>query len=543
MMLMAQALTCVIVLWDQGLLSNLPEQLLKDKVLVVLFQALTRTLHTQNPGGSWGNPECRETTAYAILTLGTLASLPFADALRLYTESAIEEGRAYLSQADDKLSRPDYLWVEKVTYGSNALSQAYILASLKASPLTYKFGPNVEDLCNIPMKNVARFTKFYTQLPLFANTPEWQIQASLLEGYLFLPQLRRVRLDIFPRSDMEEDKYFEYIPFTWTGSNNLDGTFLGANFLYEMMIISFLNYQADEYMEAVVGTQFSHALNEVKDLINRIFHEVETKDLGVRRQSHQEQNGDTKFTNGTGSLEANGNHIPYAETDIMTVYKTLKRFVEYVLNHPEVMTASPHDQRRLRHELKVFLLAHVDQIEDNSRFSQQEISPSANTTFQTPRGSFFDWVRSTSSDHTSCPYAFAFVTCLFGHGRDFFRTTEEKYIAQDLCRHLATMCRMYNDYGSLVRDRLEKNLNSVNFPEFGSAEEAGTDTALKDRLFRLADYERRCLDMALAELRKAGRGDTVGIVKMFCNVTDTYGQIYVLKDIASRMVKDKETDA
>lgn len=32
--------------------------------------------------------------------------------------------------------------------------------------------------------------------------------------------------------------------------------------------------------------------------------------------------------------------------------------------------------------------------------------------------------------------------------------------------HLGRMCRQYNDYGSLARDQEERNLNSLNFPEF-----------------------------------------------------------------------------
>ena len=535
---MAQAFMRLVTIWDQGLLPTFSEQLLKDKVLLVLFQALTRVLQTQNTSGSWGNHQSREPTAYAILVLTTLQSLPFAYPLRPHITSAIEKGRASLRSVDNDILKPEYLWIEKVTYGSVALSNAYVLASLKAPSSLYEFGYRLRGLTSIPMKNVTKFTKFYAQIPLYAGVAEWQLQASLIEGYLFLPQLKRVNRDIFPRSDMEEDKYFEYIPFTWTGANNLEGTFLGANFLYEMMIISFLNYQADEYMEAVVGGRFSDSPDTIRDIIKRIFEEFNVRDLSNGHGSLQNVNDLDKSLNGTNSRETNGAKVPGFAADCADVYKTLQRFVTYVLSHPRVRSSSAYDQRRLRHELKVFLLAHVDQIEDNNRFSKQEISHNSNTLFETPRGSFFDWVRTTSSDHTSCPYSFALVACLFGSGQDFFKTVEAKYIAQDMCRHLATMCRMYNDYGSLMRDRLEKNLNSFNFPEFGSGGKAEADERLKERLFGLAQYERKCLEMSLGELQKVSSDETIKILKMFCNVTDTYGQIYVLKDIASRMTKD-----
>ena len=41
---------------------------------------------------------------------------------------------------------------------------------------------------------------------------------------------------------MEEDQYFDIIPFTWTACNNRKGTFASTSFIYAMMIVSFLNY-------------------------------------------------------------------------------------------------------------------------------------------------------------------------------------------------------------------------------------------------------------------------------------------------------------
>lgn len=93
---------------------------------------------------------------------------------------------------------------------------------------------------------------------------------------------------------------------------------------------------------------------------------------------------------------------------------------------------------------------------------------------------------------------------------------------------------MYNDYGSIARDRGERNVNSVNFPEFAGGAKEGRQKAL----FALAEYERVNMQRGLARL-----GDLTGQdkrqlmerVRMFCNVTDLYGQIYVARDIASRM--------
>lgn len=122
-------------------------------------------------------------------------------------------------------------------------------------------------------------------------------------------------------------------------------------------------------------------------------------------------------------------------------------------------------------------------------------------------------------------------------GLDCFKIAKEKYLAQDLCLHLATMCRMYNDFGSVPRDRQEQNLNSVNPIEFGIDT---PDKSVKDELFYLAEYERECMSQAMMRLDTFALGGeskkrTLRVFKMFCDVTDLYGQIYyVAKDIGVR---------
>ena len=110
---------------------------------------------------------------------------------------------------------------------------------------------------------------------------------------------------------------------------------------------------------------------------------------------------------------------------------------------------------------------------------------------------------------------------------------------------MATVCRQYNDYGSIVRDRAEKNINSVNFPEFCGEESTGaapktvaqSEQKFKDDLMWVAEYERECCMTALDRLENETGLDarTKRILRMFVDVTDLYGQIYVAKDIASRM--------
>ena len=107
---------------------------------------------------------------------------------------------------------------------------------------------------------------------------------------------------------------------------------------------------------------------------------------------------------------------------------------------------------------------------------------------------------------------------------------------------------MYNDLRSAERDRDEGNLNSIDFPEFDA--HGGVENK-KKALFRLAANERSCPREALTRLEEQRR-DAVEetrnmeaarlgerrmcIWSMFCDEVDLYGQVYVVRDISSRML-------
>lgn len=546
-MLMADAFSAALALWDAGKLPSLPEKLVRDGIVISLFQALIRTLQTQNDDGSWGTRGSREETSYAVLTIAKAAILPIAESLHPLITKAIESGKRFIENTQE--STPVYLWIEKVSYGSAALTESYSLAALKAaglpqSPLSAK----TRDLIRVPEQKVKHFTRFYAEIPLFAETPAWRLQAALVEGYLFLPQLREMRLDVFPRTGMEDDKYFEYIPFTWTSNSALDNKFLSSKTLLDMMIISFLNYQADEFMEAVVGRYFGDRTSDVVAVIDSVF-------AGLKRQPADESM--------SSDSEAGGEDLPTPPDDTIMeedspeqvdgkgkpslgdVRQILHAFITHVMRHPAVQAANVTMAAAVEVELRMFLLSHLQQAADNDRFTTQQNVNDLGAVFQSPRSSFYRWVQSTSSDHTSCPYSFVLYQCLLVEGlagRDCFPSVQEKYVAEAMCRHLAVLCRMYNDYGSLRRDRDEKNLNSINFPDFhgGAVDEATDEASLKARLHALAEYERGNVERAFVRLQELAQESKVqqrmmNKIRVFINVTDLYGQIYVARDIASRM--------
>lgn len=235
-------------------------------------------------------------------------------------------------------------------------------------------------------------------------------------------------------------------------------------------------------------TRFAGRLTEAGQLIDSLFDvvDLETKAYGdiqhVSTESTTYVSGDTLQGGAYPSATPKPVAPQHTKHD-MEVHQILRRFVEHVLCHSAVQAASNYDKMCLRQELRLFLLAHIEQIENNTHMFSQDSQHNSPAFYQNPNRTFFDWVRNTSSNQTSCPYSCAFALCLLGNGHDFFRTSNEKYLGQAAYRHLATLCRLYNDCGSLVRDRLEKNLNSLNFPNFHSAQNSEEDEMLKKRPF------------------------------------------------------------
>lgn len=144
-MLMTKALTSLLRAWHTGNYSQLPHLLLQGKVLPTLFDCLVQTIQSQCLDGSWGCKGSREETSYAILTLVSLLSLPFLEALRPVIISAIDRGRSFLQASTSR--KPEYVWVEKVIYGCRRLAEVYTIAAMRTVIDLPIAGPRVADLC------------------------------------------------------------------------------------------------------------------------------------------------------------------------------------------------------------------------------------------------------------------------------------------------------------------------------------------------------------------------------------------------------------
>lgn len=509
-MLASQALIRLLHLYESAIIE-VPETLLQVKVMVVLFQILSRILQQQNEDGSWGSIKSREETAYAIITLANVDSLPFVAPIAGQIEVAISRGRKFLKSVkaieDLALTPSDYVWAGKVSYGVENVCHSYVLAAIHTPIPQFLLGPRVAGLVNIPTKRLSGFAKFYSRLPMFADTEIWKLKAWLIEGYLFLPDLEKMRLSLFSRDGMDAEKYFEYLPFSWTGPNGLEGIHAGAQTLFDMMMVSMVNYQVDEFFDGVVARGDLYSVAQLRRIIDKLF-------AGLQMEPN------VALVNGIDIMGSFDREI----------YRQLEEFLRFAMTYPRVQSASPRDKEQLKLELRTYLLAHAQQCEDSMKLRRQRTQQS----FISPPSSYFRWARNTASDHLSSAYAFAFMRCLLGNGEDYFPNSEIKYVAQDCCTHLSVVCRMFNDYGSLERDRKESNLNSMFFPDFEG--ELKSDKELQEELLTLTKYERKCLALAFEELKSAcgeSHRRIYEMIRLFYGASEIYTEVYEIRDLST----------
>jgi hypothetical protein len=528
--------TCVLFLrnLDEGsILASFGD--ITERLQPLLTQIHSQLLLKQNPNGSWGSG-LPEVTAYGVQALISILSVPWLTAASDGIMKAIESGRQYLIATYHTWHNCQHLWIEKVTCAMPNIAWAYIVSALGTSTVQKPWTGALRSLALAPNDRLIHFQKFFSKLPLFEEHHRGSqiVLLSLYESFAFSARFRKALVRIFPRFGMTKDKYLEYIPFTWTSCNNLS-TPVTEDILLDMMILSALNFQVDEYMETVVGSFGVSALKDIEDIIHYIFAtnpNEEAPSLKSRVLSDLSVKTASENENEQQGSKSTGLRLQ----DVMDV---IRNYVDHVLRHPKVIKSSPILRQQLRVELHDFLLAHVAQIRQSEYLIQRENG--MEEVYSGP--SYYNWVHSTGKDNTSCPFSFTFYCCLISEpGETCFKTSRSKYLAQDLCHHLATMCRQYNDYGSIARDREEANLNSVDFDEFNTSIDQGAvgkdereaDACKLKQLFWLAEYERECLNFARRELEKEVSESIMRKIMLFVNVTDLYGQIYVARDIASR---------
>jgi hypothetical protein len=133
-MLISRSLVELFSRWSFGGLPLFEGDVVVFQIVPLLLRCLSQILASQRPNGAWGLLGPFEETAYAVLALVSLLSLPLPVSLSRKAILAMEMGRAFLLTRGD--THCEFLWIEKITYGSKHLMDTYVLTALNASSVT-----------------------------------------------------------------------------------------------------------------------------------------------------------------------------------------------------------------------------------------------------------------------------------------------------------------------------------------------------------------------------------------------------------------------
>ena len=129
-MLISQAFTRLRSMWNDGDLDGLSDELAMDLLPHVLESLMLHTLETQNTDGTWGISHSYEETAYAVLALAN--GFSSVSLKSRHSDIAVSITKAREVLLCENQQEPTRLWVEKVTYSSEILTESYVLAALNS---------------------------------------------------------------------------------------------------------------------------------------------------------------------------------------------------------------------------------------------------------------------------------------------------------------------------------------------------------------------------------------------------------------------------
>ncbi|KAL8836472.1 MAG: hypothetical protein Q9170_002905 [Blastenia crenularia] len=560
-MLLAETLVKLLEVWDRGYLTKLPEALLLDRLPVTLVQLLTQTLNDKVFEIAKSGEKSMEILAYAIITLKRLYPVPWLGTLSEETLSRIRQGQKSLANHSATAYGPQYVWVEKVTYSSFNLTDAYYLAAMRPPKSLYIWTEKVKNLILTMPTQEKKITHMFSKLRCFESDPTWKISASVVEGLTFLPQLRSSCKTILAgETRTAKNEYLSFIPCTWVIVNNIRKLGLDTYLLWDMMVLTLGNFRVDEWMETVTTGIDATGLFRIKQIIQTL---CEERYL----EKPEPINGINIDMTDLKSPPISPASAPAPEPSpaqssvpqsLAFLDGALSPYISTILDHPRIRSHPSLNQVALRISLKSFLNSHTHQSITNLSFSTQ-VSPSL------PYSDFANWLRDVSAPSVSAPFSFTFLTTLLD---DLPSELIINYLSQKFSDRIAIMSRMYNDLGSLTRDIAEKNVNCANFlldQSMRQSKEKETENdkkgsqlaEAKARLEILAAYERDAVDLAGSRLvdailaggikssvlwsgQRRKRERWANVVRLFLGVAELYADLYLMKDLSNKQQQQQK---
>lgn len=474
-----------------------------------LFQCMTSTLQSQQADGSWGRKGPREETSYAILTLACLLTLPIAQPFRPQMDSAIDRGRQFIQASE--ICQPEYLWIEKVSYGSKNLANAYEIAALYTSVDQATLGGQVKRLCDFSY-NAPRGIESLGTSGLLLKGPEWLIHAASVEARLWAPQLRNTLDGILKPSSVDDD--IETIAFRWTLASNRLGLALSSQFLYDMITASVINERLISLVNDQTVLDDRSAPNEILGAIHRDLDVSQERKLGLEN----EPNPQVTMSNGTSmtvkkddiptkvllseeiQIHCNGENRTSNNIDDNHA-ENHASFIRYFQDHPSIAEASVEGKATLKYNTERFLLAQasrnlghrLDSIQqDGDHLTQQKgdhhHATHANSQQFSDRTAKYPAEGTNHlADLSGFRHLLAFAKCLEARtGQDSRgRSVAQKHVANDLEETVAIVAQ------------ISRELND-------DTAHGGFVAGTRDERLEILKYEKAKIDLGLDTLRRLG---------------------------------------
>ncbi|KAL8721400.1 MAG: hypothetical protein Q9225_001915 [Loekoesia sp. 1 TL-2023] len=366
-MLMAQILIEVLQSWHNGKLPDLQNALLQEKVVPALFrhQCLVQLLQSQHQDGSWGSRCPQEETAYALLTLTRLRILPPAQFLEMNLIGAIDRGRKYLRQTESR--RAEFLWVEKVTYHSEKLSEAYIIAARYNSTERPSLSHAIFRFSGIDCQQMANFAAL-TETGPFSRDLIGLTSASWIIARLYAHLLQKAFGGLLSTT-------YERVAFQWTLRNNRVPSVVSPQLLLDMMLAPLLTDNIIALVEESITSEDKDQLISLKATSYQALRAFDGLDCEVvpDRPSNPSDyhlpkaNGIVKtFLNAEFASKEHQAHYSGNSTGLseaFTASKTISSSIGSFEKNDSVLKASRSDRQASRLELKRFFLACVTRLE------------------------------------------------------------------------------------------------------------------------------------------------------------------------------------
>ncbi|KAI4118551.1 MAG: hypothetical protein LQ345_001436 [Seirophora villosa] len=467
---------------------------------------------SQNADGSWGSRGPREETAYALLALTNLVSLSPSQYFDTEIMSAIHRGRSFLRQP--AIGKLEYLWIEKVTYASDNLAEAYVVAALSASNKKPSLSHTILQLCDIDLQGLEHVAPSAEKSPLSDDGKRLVILSWIMSG-LYIPFLQRTLGKRVSAS-------YQTTAFRWMLANSRVASPLSPKYLLEMITAATL---IDD-IAAIIHDCITLGNDKNVTMLTNAFH---TATIHLDYHKSTSKNGESNGTQVFDPLKANGksppvpngdfsggtchsqcNGLPVVPLELSCIEETLSSFLDFFDMPESLSKASEADRHSLQAEVKHFMSAQYSW----ASFLEEQVHGSP----LWPNGIDYertahchgmerpgnDSSRERSASLTGVPLLFAYAICLTSHkGRESFPTMSQLYMATDVRNSIATVFKLEQ---AAVRPR-----GCITPTSMKSREEHSAETILA--------YERERLRLAMKHLEIVGVDpEVLGATKVVAEV-------------------------